>query len=73
MAISMALYGLAWQMGNKRSSRKERERIEALRASGWLKEKIPEGGEEERREVVGGVDVGGSGSGRDGEITEIKM
>jgi len=48
MLISMALYTVAWQVGNKRSARKEAERIEALRASGWLNEKI--GVEEERKE-----------------------
>jgi len=51
MAISMALYGIAWQVGNKRSTRKEQERIEALKASGWLKEKAPFK-DEERTEVV---------------------
>ncbi|KAF2156698.1 hypothetical protein K461DRAFT_272772 [Myriangium duriaei CBS 260.36] len=39
MILSMALYGVAWNIGNKRSAQKEIERIEALRASGWLKEK----------------------------------
>ncbi|GAB7347203.1 hypothetical protein MBLNU459_g3310t1 [Dothideomycetes sp. NU459] len=50
MALSMALYGVAWNIGNKRSARKEAERIENLKASGWLKEKLPPSGEEERRE-----------------------
>lgn len=39
MALSMGAYVLAWQYGNKRGQRKEAERIEALKASGWLKEK----------------------------------
>ncbi|KAK8220024.1 hypothetical protein M8818_000440 [Zalaria obscura] len=39
MALAMTLYGIAWNIGNKRSARKEAERIEALKASGWLKEK----------------------------------
>ena len=39
MALTMASYVFAWRIGNKRGQRKEAERIEALRASGWLKEK----------------------------------
>lgn len=39
MALSMGVYVLAWQAGNKRGQRKERERIEQLRASGYLKDK----------------------------------
>lgn len=56
MILSMALYGIAWNMGNKRSARKEAERIEALRASGWLDEKRGRGGDvvmdERKREPV---------------------
>ncbi|GAB7345670.1 hypothetical protein MBLNU457_3954t1 [Dothideomycetes sp. NU457] len=48
MLVSMGLYAIAWQLGNKRSARKEAERIEALKASGWLKEKMEV--EEERKE-----------------------
>lgn len=84
----MLLYGLAWQQGNKRSAIKEQERIAALRASGWLKEKIPEA-EEDRKEDVGTAssapppltttaaaagDGNGYGDGRkDDGITEIKL
>lgn len=64
----MILYGLAWQVGNKRSARKEVERIEALRVSGWLKEKIPDQ-QDEKTEVVGEA----RGQGQEGEITEIKL
>ena len=39
MAVSMGAYVVAWQMGNKRGQRKEQERIEQLRASGYLKDK----------------------------------
>lgn len=39
MLLSMVLYGIAWNIGNKRSARAEEERVAALRASGWLKEK----------------------------------
>ncbi len=48
MALSMSLYVGVWKAGNKRGARKERERIEALRASGFLPEKQngEEGGEE---------------------------
>ncbi|EKG16881.1 hypothetical protein MPH_05862 [Macrophomina phaseolina MS6] len=38
MIICMAAYGVVWQIGNKRSLRKEQERIAALRASGHLKD-----------------------------------
>lgn len=59
MAISMALYGIAWQINNKRNTRKEVERVEALRASGWLKEKMPAEEEErrERREEGGEIEI----------------
>ena len=41
MALSMGAYVVAWQAGNKRGQRKEQERIEQLRASGYLnKEKL---------------------------------
>lgn len=72
MLISMALYGVAWQIGNKRSTRIEIERVEALRASGWLDEKRM-GGEEvekvEKEENAGKAEKG------DGvvEPTEIKL
>ena len=39
MAVCMGIYVVAWQQGNKRGQRKEQERIESLRASGFLKEK----------------------------------
>ncbi|OJD29755.1 uncharacterized protein BKCO1_7300020 [Diplodia corticola] len=38
MLICMCAYGFAWQIGNRRSLRKEEERIAALRASGHLKD-----------------------------------
>jgi hypothetical protein len=47
MALSMGLYIIAWRYGNKRGMRKEQERVEALRASGWLREKDGEGGQEQ--------------------------
>ena len=50
MALSMAAYVVAWQYGNKRGQRKEQERIEALRQSGYLKEKQEES--EEKQETA---------------------
>lgn len=38
MIVCMLAYGVVWQIGNKRSLRKEQERIAALRASGHLKD-----------------------------------
>ena len=40
MLLSMLAYGFAWQIGNKRSAKKEAERIQMLRQSGVLKEEI---------------------------------
>lgn len=48
MALSMLVYSFAWRYGNKVGQRREAERIEALKASGWLKEKQEP--EEERTE-----------------------
>lgn len=42
MALSMLAYTIAWRWANKRGQRREAERIESLRASGWLKEKQEE-------------------------------
>ena len=39
MAVSMAAYVVVWRIGNKRGQRKEAERIETLRQSGYLNEK----------------------------------
>ena len=50
MAISMGAYVVAWQYGNKRGQRKEAERVEALRASGWLNEKQGESESDEKNE-----------------------
>ena len=50
MALSMGLYVVAWQYGNKRGARKDQERIEALQASGFLKEK--QDGEDDREEYT---------------------
>ena len=50
MALSMGLYVVVWKAGNKRGARKEQERVEALRASGFLKEK--QEGEDEREEYT---------------------
>ncbi|KAI9709452.1 MAG: hypothetical protein M1820_003212 [Bogoriella megaspora] len=36
MLLSMFLYTIIWQMGNKRSVRKEAERVEALRKAGYM-------------------------------------
>lgn len=38
MAVCMGTYGVAWQVGNRRSLRKEQDRIAALRSSGHLKD-----------------------------------
>ena len=46
MAVSMGLYVVAWQYGNKRGQRREQERVQALRESGWLQEK--QDGEDEQ-------------------------
>ena len=58
MILSMILYGVAWQIGNKRSARKEAERVEALRASGWLKEKEERSAAEERVEKAEPTTIG---------------
>ena len=58
MILSMILYGVAWQIGNKRSARKEAERVEALRASGWLKEKEERNAAEERVEKAEPTTIG---------------
>lgn len=39
MALSLGLYLVGWQHGNIRGQRKEAERIEALRASGFLRQR----------------------------------
>lgn len=51
MALTLAIYVVGWQYGNRVGVRRERERIENLRASGWLKEK--QDVETDRREDVG--------------------
>ena len=56
MALSKGAYIIAWQYGNKRGQRKEAKRIEALRASGWLKENAGAGGGAEG-DVEGGIHV----------------
>ncbi|KAB2576459.1 hypothetical protein BFW01_g10490 [Lasiodiplodia theobromae] len=38
MLVCMLSYGVMWQVGNRRSLRKEEERIAALRAAGHLKD-----------------------------------
>jgi hypothetical protein len=50
MVLSMSLYVVVWKAGNKRGAQKEQERIESLRASGFLKEK--QGGEDDREEYT---------------------
>ena len=51
MAVSLGLYLVGWQHGNIRGQRKEAERIEALRASGFLRQREEETrGEEEKTE-----------------------
>lgn len=52
MLISMIIYAFAWKHGNKVGARREAERIEALRASGWLKEKQDLSGMDEKREYT---------------------
>ncbi|KAF1990023.1 hypothetical protein K402DRAFT_390346 [Aulographum hederae CBS 113979] len=47
MLLSMVLYGVWWQYGNKRSLRKENERIAALRERGLIGEKSGVGYKEE--------------------------
>ena len=51
MALCMTAYSFAWQRGNKLGQRREAERVEALRASGWLHEKQEV--EDERNEHMG--------------------
>lgn len=72
MLLSMITYAFVWQAGNKRSARKEEERISALKASGWLKEKAPFS-EEEKVEVAEGSNGSGVANGARDEVTEIKM
>ncbi|KAF2806532.1 uncharacterized protein BDZ99DRAFT_466102 [Mytilinidion resinicola] len=50
MLLCMVAYGFAWNHGNRISQRKEAERIDALRASGLLREKGV-GGEAEAEKV----------------------
>ena len=37
MMLCMVTYGFIWQAGNKRSQKREAERVERLRAGGWLR------------------------------------
>ncbi|KAF2259262.1 hypothetical protein CC78DRAFT_537198 [Lojkania enalia] len=44
MLVCMVIYGVVWTIGNKRSQRREAERVERLKASGLLrgeKEAVP--------------------------------
>ena len=50
MLLVMGAYIAVWQYGNKVGRRKEAERIEHLKAEGWLKEK--DGFEDELNEDV---------------------
>ncbi|KAL1302379.1 hypothetical protein AAFC00_002782 [Neodothiora populina] len=76
MLLTTLLYGLAWQIGNKRSARIEAERVAALKASGWLDEKHIYSGEsaEEREieEMGEKVERVGSGAARD-QVREIEL
>lgn len=49
----MGLYLIGWQHGNIRGQRKEAERIEALRASGFLQQRQEEVEGVEKRSVSG--------------------
>lgn len=42
MVVCMGLYLVGWQHGNIRGQRKEAERIEALRAGGFLRQRAEE-------------------------------
>lgn len=42
MALSLGLYLVGWQHGNIRGQRKEAERIEPLRSSGFLRQREEE-------------------------------
>lgn len=47
MLVCSIVYGFVWQIGNKRSQKKEADRIEKLRSSGLLrgeKERVHENG-----------------------------
>lgn len=46
MGLSLGLYLVGWQHGNIRGQRKEGERIQALRASGFLRQRQEEMEEE---------------------------
>ncbi|OCK80726.1 hypothetical protein K432DRAFT_425536 [Lepidopterella palustris CBS 459.81] len=50
MLLCTLAYGFVWQISNKRSQQKEADRIDALRASGLLREKGV--GEPEKTERV---------------------
>lgn len=63
MALSMGLYVIGWQHGNIRGQRKEAERIEALRASGFLRQ---------RREEVEGKEGRLPSSGDEGEEAPLE-
>ena len=49
MALSMALYVVAWRIGNKRGVRKEQERVEALHAGGYFKDEKQDGQDEQEQ------------------------
>ncbi|KAK5133302.1 hypothetical protein LTR08_007827 [Meristemomyces frigidus] len=51
MALCMIAYSFAWRHGNKVGQKREAERIEAVKASGWLNEK--QESDEERKERAG--------------------
>ena len=59
MIVSMGIYIVGWQYANKKGQKKEAERIEALRATGWLKEKQDEVDEkrEDGSEIPIGIDT----------------
>ncbi|KAF2238787.1 hypothetical protein EV356DRAFT_504099 [Viridothelium virens] len=50
MLLSMVLYTLAWQVGNKRSAQREATRVQELRKAGYLESKGQRGGWEEKDE-----------------------
>ncbi|ORY03237.1 hypothetical protein BCR34DRAFT_617850 [Clohesyomyces aquaticus] len=47
MLLAMLIYGFVWQAGNKRSQKKEADRVAKLRASGLLREDKQDGVERE--------------------------
>lgn len=52
MALSLLIYVLVWQHGNRTDRKREIQRLEALRAQGWLREKYDDAGSETVHEEI---------------------